>query len=165
MPWHNVLNLVGHTNGRLKVIAPLPRNDKGEYMWHCRCYCGNFCEYSTPKIRHTKWPAQSCGHCYLDKRFKKEYHTWENMKDRCYNKNRARYPNYGGRGITVCQRWRHDFLYFLEDMGLCPTPWHTIERKDVDGNYEPSNCVWMLDAFQNFNTTRSIKYKESHGQG
>lgn len=156
MPWHNVLNLVGHTRERLKVIRPEGRNDKGEYQWLCLCYCGNYCLYSTPKLRHTKWPAKSCGGCYLDKKYKKEYHTWENMNDRCYNTNRAGYKNYGGRGIEVCQRWRQDFLFFLEDMGLAPGSCYSIERIDVNGNYEPSNCKWILNIFQNSNK-RSTK--------
>jgi hypothetical protein len=69
------------------------------------------------------------------------YTIWSAMKDRCHNPNNKQYADYGGRGITVCDRWRNSFPNFLEDMGERPEGL-TLERSDNDGNYEPSNCVW-----------------------
>lgn len=155
MPNHNELNLSGLIQGRLKVLYKLPKKTGERIKYKCLCYCGNFCEYETGQIRHTVYPRQSCGRCYDAEKYKAEYHVWEAMLGRCYNKNGIRYQNYGGRGITVCQRWRQDFLFFLEDMGFRPSTIHSIERIDVNGNYEPSNCKWLLNIFQQLNKTTS----------
>lgn len=87
-----------------------------------------------------------------------EYRAWTMMKTRCYNQNNHKYPTYGGRGILVCDRWRHDFDAFLEDMGLRPGDHYSIDRIDNDGNYEPKNCHWATPTEQarNRGVTRLI---------
>jgi hypothetical protein len=70
-----------------------------------------------------------------------EYNSWQSMRTRCLNPNEPKYPDYGGRGITVCDRWRESLEAFLEDMGERPAG-RMIDRKDVNGNYEPGNCRW-----------------------
>lgn len=81
-----------------------------------------------------------------------EHYSYRSMKSRCLNKNAREYPQYGGRGITICDRWIGDngFENFLEDLGERPEN-TTLDRKDVNGNYEPSNCRWTDWSTQNHN--------------
>lgn len=72
------------------------------------------------------------------------------MRSRCRNPNATGYEHYGGRGITICERW-DDIENFIEDMGEKPTPEHSIDRIDVDGNYEPDNCRWATPSEQQKN--------------
>lgn len=82
------------------------------------------------------------------------YQTWADMKGRCRNPNHAGWDDYGGRGIKVCERWS-DFHAFIEDMGERP-PRYSIDRIDVNGNYEPSNCRWADQATQNLNRRKGL---------
>lgn len=88
-----------------------------------------------------------------------EYHTWTSMRQRCRNPRNQAFKHYGGRGILVCKRW-DSFDNFIADMGPKPSPEHTIEREDVNGNYEPPNCVWLHKTRQarNKTTTRLVIY-------
>ena len=79
-----------------------------------------------------------------------EYAAWKNMKSRCLNANTPQYKHYGARGITIDPTWM-DFLVFLADMGLRPSPKHSIERKDNNKGYSKGNCVWATKATQNRN--------------
>lgn len=106
--------------------------------------------------------TQSCG-CYFlevchernlthgatrEGRFSPEYQSWVGMIARCENPRKQHWAHYGGRGIRVCARWRKSFEAFFADMGRKPAPNHSIDRIDVDGNYEPGNCRWATQAEQ-----------------
>lgn len=82
-----------------------------------------------------------------------EYNSWLKIKSRCFDKNNNGYQNYGGRGITVCARWLGEagFANFYADMGPRPTPQHSLDRIDNDGNYEPGNCRWATRSQQTQN--------------
>lgn len=76
------------------------------------------------------------------------YVRWWHMLQRCYNPNSTHYKYYGGRGISVCERWRNSFEAYRDDMGPPPTPKHSIDRINNDGNYEPGNCRWATASEQ-----------------
>lgn len=84
-----------------------------------------------------------------------EYKAWQSMKSRCYYKKGPAYADYGGRGITVCDRWRNSYEAFLADVGRRPSPSHSLNRIDNDGNYEPGNVEWATIAQQARNTRRN----------
>jgi hypothetical protein len=83
----------------------------------------------------------------------REYRAWRDMKERCYNPKKQSYPWYGGKGVTVCDRWLNSFAAFLSDMGPCPRGL-TLDRKDPHGDYEPSNCRWATWDVQHENTRK-----------
>ena len=88
----------------------------------------------------------------------KEYRTWSKMKSRCNNKNDARYSNYGGRGIKVCDIWSNSFASFIEDMGYAPNSDYSLDRIDNNGDYSPQNCRWTTWEVQYKNRDSTIKY-------
>lgn len=137
--------------------------------WLCQCDCGK------TKIVHAcalkNKATTSCGCYHLEKvtihgRWKQpEYQAWKKAIDRCTNENCKYFKNYGGRGITVCERWMgHDGLEnFISDMGPKPSPKHSIDRINNDGNYEPGNCRWATWKEQERNRQHHV-YLEFDGQ-
>jgi len=86
------------------------------------------------------------------------YQSWNKIKSRCLNNNNSRFPHYGGRGITVCDRWMQSINNFIDDMGFPPTDKHQIDRIDNDGNYEPGNCRWATCKENNQNKSDSKRW-------
>jgi hypothetical protein len=87
-----------------------------------------------------------------------EYIAWCGMKARCHNPKNPKYPEYGARGIEVCDGWRSDFSQFFRDMGTRPGPAFSLERKDVNGDYEPDNCRWATKTDQSRNRRYLTRY-------
>lgn len=177
MPASNVKPLSNHVKdltarkfGRLTVIEfshlTMPRRDA---CWKCLCFCGTttIVQANNLSAGHTV----SCG-CWLkEKRLKHghskggvlspEYRCWRSLRNRCLNKNDHGYSRYGGRGISVCARWRHSFPNFLADMGRKPSPEYSIDRIDNDGPYQKSNCRWALRVTQarNRRNNRKLEFR------
>lgn len=89
--------------------------------------------------------------------YSSEHKTWCNIRSRCHDPNNNRFRYYGARGIKVCPRWHESFENFIADMGPKPGPSYTIERKDVHGDYEPGNCVWLHKSCQATNRTDTMR--------
>jgi hypothetical protein len=123
---------------------------------HVRCDCG------TVKVSDlstmVRGQAKSCG-CLRGERHSmtksKTYRSWTKMKSRCLDPSNDWFHCYGGRGISVCDRWRNSFSAFLKDMGECPDGM-TLDRKSVDGNYDPQNCRWATPIQQSNNRRTNI---------
>lgn len=159
----NAVDLIGQKFGRLFVIQR-SENRNRRATWLCICECGNKTVVRSDSLRCHY--TESCG-C-LQRGINTErctthgesesltYRTWKAMKQRCENPKNERHKYYGGRGITICERW-NKFENFLEDMGKKPSPKHSIERMDVNGNYEPDNCKWATVETQSKNRRDSIK--------
>lgn len=155
-------DLSGRTFGMLKVLELNgSRNERAE--WRCLCECGNTKLATAYYLK--SGVTTSCG-CITKKKRSQHFithgmsksptfRTWCEMRNRCNNPKCKRYADYGGRGITVCERWRL-FANFLADMGERPSCDHSIDRIDVNGNYEPGNCRWATATVQNNNTRRNI---------
>lgn len=144
--------------GRLVIIEYI--NSK---TVHVKCDCGT---EKTVQYGHLmRGVTTSCGclraemlserrstHKRTDSR---EYRAWCNMKARCYTPGTIGFARWGGRGITVCDRWKNSFENFLADMGECPKGF-TLERVSVDGNYEPANCKWASFKEQQNNKSDNV---------
>ena len=150
--------ITGNRIGRWTVIGPSFITG-GRTHTPCECSCGNRRDVVSAELkRGHSTMCRSCGETIIkhgESHRTTEYNAWKSMTQRCTNPNHVSWKNYGGRGIRVCDRWRESFESFLSDMGRKPSRHHSLDRKEVDGDYTPDNCRWATQSEQNRNTQRS----------
>jgi len=146
-------DISGAKYGKLTVISPSGKGYGGRIKWLCQCECGNKKQYFKNNLDAGR---NHCG-CDANKTFNVRhgmrnhelYGVWNAMINRCHNVKNASYPEYGGRGIFVCERW-HDIAKFIEDMHPRPIG-QSLDRIDVNGNYSPNNVRWASSKIQRWN--------------
>lgn len=151
--------------GELTIVGMAPRRGTNKFVY-CTCSCGNPETIEVFIGNLGRGHTTSCGCVFREVITKHgltntlEYRVRTYMIQRCYNKNHDSYSDYGGRGITVCERWLESVENFIEDMGKCPEGL-TLERIDVNGNYCPENCKWETASNQGYNK----RIRESNTSG
>lgn len=155
--------MTGQRVGRWLVLERGESDRHGKARWMCRCDCGRSALVAASSLRSGQ--SRSCG-CLRREvvsaartthghtrggRETAEFRAWRSMLERCYSPRYKQYRDYGGRGITVCARWRASFQAFLDDMGLKPSPGLSLDRRNNDGPYSPDNCRWATATEQRAN--------------
>lgn len=165
--------LTGRSFGRLSIVGYAGKESYKHHSWWWRCQCGAVGRSLALNLKAGRTTSCGClmrevvGEMFSTHGHTRRgndhplYGTWKAMKQRCADPKCKSYPDYGARGISVCARWTEGeggetgFECFLADMGPKPTPAHSIDRKDNDGDYRPDNCRWATKSEQMRNRRRS----------
>lgn len=164
-----MVDLTGRRFGRLTVLSFARcrgTSGRSHIVWQCQCDCGEMKQTRANNL--LSGDTNSCG-CLVKEgcatkhgmarkiNRSPEYKIWCSMKDRCGNPKNKHFNRYGGRGVRVCDEWINDFERFYADLGSRPSPKHSLDRRDNDGNYEPNNCRWATGSEQAKNRPPSKK--------
>ena len=153
-------DLTGQRVGKWLVLERGP--NAGYYTrWLCQCECGTMKLVWATHLLKGKTQSCNCGSHGMTGT--PEYYAWRSMKNRCLNENDSSFPNYGGRGIYVCDEWAKSFLAFYKHVGPRPSEGHSLDRLDTNGHYVPGNVRWATRSEQNSNK-RSTVYVTFRGQ-
>lgn len=148
-----LIDLTGKRFGRYTVICRNGSDTNGSAMWKCKCDCGNIRTVRGYILNKGQTTSCGCTHAtHISLNNKRLYGIWSNMKQRCENQRQKRYYDYGGRGIEICNEWKTSSQSFIEWSLLNGyNDSLTIDRIDINGNYEPSNCRWITNKEQQHN--------------
>ena len=152
-------DLIGKVFGRLTVIERVENNKDGRTMWRCKCECGNDCIILGKNLLNGGTKSCGCLKLEINRKINRRhgmtntplYKKWQVMNTRCNNPNRDHYQWYGGKGIKVCEEWRKFENFYDWAMASGYREGLTIERIDINKDYEPSNCKWITLKEQSFN--------------
>lgn len=157
-----IIDLTGNKFGKLTALQFVGLDKNNKALWLCECECGVQKTLSSNVLRRSA--VKSCGCLSHGESRTRLWNIWASMRERCSTPTCGNYENYGGRGIKVCDEWQSSFVAFRSwALANGYSDLLTLDREDVNGNYEPSNCRWATIQVQNENK-RNNRYLEFDGE-